>query len=111
MTAREFRALALAHPGAIESGHQGHADFRRGGRIFASLNSPDAGWAMVRLTPAQQSAVLKKATGAFRPANGAWGAQGYTLLFLADAEAELTSDALRLAAANAATGNPPPTRR
>lgn len=101
MTEQDFRALALAHPGAKEGGHQGHADFRLGGRVFASLNSPDVGWAMVKLTPAQQSVVLKKAGTAFRPANGSWGAQGYTLLFLADANAELARDALDLAAANA----------
>lgn len=112
MTRQEFRALALAPPGAVESEHQGHADFRLGGRIFASLDSPDVGWAMVKLTPAQQSAVLKNAAAAFRPANGSWGAQGCTLIFLADANADLVRNALNLAATNiTAAKKPRPPRR
>jgi hypothetical protein len=37
----EFRRLALAHPGAEERAHMGHPDFRVGGRLFATLGSPD----------------------------------------------------------------------
>lgn len=103
MTEPDFRALALARAGAVEKRHHGHADFRLSGRIFASLNSPDIGWAMVKLTPAQQAGVLEKASRAFRPANGSWGAQGYTLIFLADADAALTRETLDLAAANVTT--------
>lgn len=98
MTAADFRRLALALPGTIEGAHRGHADFRLGGRVIASLDSPDVGWAMVKLTPAQQSEVLRASASGFRPANGAWGAQGYTILFLADAQAEPVRAALALAA-------------
>jgi hypothetical protein len=99
MTEKEFRALALAHPGAIEKTHMNHPDFRFGGRVFASLGSPDVGWAMVKLTPAQQAAMIKRAPKSTRPANGAWGAQGCTSIFLADAAPE---DALRSAVDEAA---------
>ena len=37
MTANEFRSLALTLPGAVESAHMGHPDFRIDGRIFATL--------------------------------------------------------------------------
>ncbi|MBX3735113.1 MAG: MmcQ/YjbR family DNA-binding protein [Candidatus Didemnitutus sp.] len=59
MTAADFRRLVLALPGASEGAHCGHADFRLGGRVIASLESPDVGWAMVKLTPVQQAAVLR----------------------------------------------------
>ena len=36
MTANDFRDLALGFDGAEEGAHMGAADFRVGGRIFAS---------------------------------------------------------------------------
>ena len=73
MTANEFRKMALALPGAIESAHMNHPDFRVEGKIFASLGYPGAEWGMVKLTPAQQRAFMKKSSGAFRPCNGLSG--------------------------------------
>lgn len=103
MTAQEFRRLALAVPGAVENAHMNHPDFRLGGRVFASLNSPDIGWGMVKLMPAQQTAMLKRAPEAFRPANGAWGKQGCTSVFLADAKSADVAAALEFAAKNLAS--------
>jgi hypothetical protein len=37
MTADEFRRLALSFPEVVEGSHMGHADFRVGGKIFATL--------------------------------------------------------------------------
>ena len=37
MTGAEFRKLALALPEASEGAHVGHADFRVGGKIFATM--------------------------------------------------------------------------
>ena len=42
MTPAEFRSLALALPDTAEGSHRGHADFRRGRRIFATPGHPDA---------------------------------------------------------------------
>ena len=39
MTARDFRRIALSFDGAEEGSHMGAADFRVGGRIFATLAS------------------------------------------------------------------------
>jgi len=50
MSSDRFRRAALALPGAIEGSHQGHADFRVGKRIFATLGYPDEDWGMVKLT-------------------------------------------------------------
>jgi hypothetical protein len=45
MSWTRFRRAALALPGALEGAHQGHADFRAGKRIFATLGYPDDKWA------------------------------------------------------------------
>jgi hypothetical protein len=37
MTPADFRRIALALPEAVEASHFGKADFRVGGRIFATL--------------------------------------------------------------------------
>jgi hypothetical protein len=81
-TPEDFRRIALSFSGASEGAHMGHADFRAGGRIFASLGSPDEGWGMVSLMPEQQEDFIALAPDAFRPAAGAWGRQGSTLVRL-----------------------------
>jgi hypothetical protein len=42
----DFRRIALSLGGAEESSHMGHADFRVGGRIFATLASANQGTAI-----------------------------------------------------------------
>lgn len=100
MTAGEFRTLALSIPQAIESTHMNHPDFRLRGKVFASLDAPDIGWAMVKLTPDQQRAFLEKAPDAFRPCNGVPGQRGYTNLHLASATIKIVRSAVELAAQN-----------
>jgi hypothetical protein len=96
-TPDDFRRLALAFPGAEEGSHMGHADFRVGGRIFATLGSPDQRWGMASLVPEQQEDFLALAPDAFKPAAGAWGRHGSTLVRL-----EAVSEALLEAALSAA---------
>jgi hypothetical protein len=71
MTPEAFRSIALGLPGAVESAHVEHPDFRRNGRIFATLGYPDVGSGMVKLSPVQQRRFLKKAPNMFSAANGA----------------------------------------
>ena len=59
-----------------------HPDFRVGGKIFATLGAPDAGHGMVSLLPEQQELAIAAAPEAFRPAAGAWGRGGSTLIRL-----------------------------
>jgi hypothetical protein len=106
MTAREFRALALALPGAVESSHMSHPDFRVHGKIFATLGYPDDDWGMVKLTPEQQIAFIRKDSKAFALAAGAWGRQGSTKVHLASASAKSLRAALRAAWRNI----PPPAK-
>jgi hypothetical protein len=99
LTDEGFRRIALALPDAVEGEHMAHPDFRVHGRIFASL-TPERRLGMVKLTPAQQRAVLAGGD-TFFPAAGAWGRQGCTHVRLADADRAAVASALRLAWENA----------
>ena len=97
MSPDDFRSLAMALPGVIEAAHQGHADFRVRGKIFATLGYPDDDWGMVRLAPDEQAKRLKQAPTVFVPAKGTWGVQGSTLVKLQAATAEIAGAAVRAA--------------
>jgi hypothetical protein len=77
MIADDFRRIALTMPGAIESAHMGHPDFRANGRVFATLHSDDE-WGMVKLTPDEQQEFMRMHPRMFVPSSGAWGRQGCT---------------------------------
>lgn len=79
--AASFRATALALEGVEEGAHMGHADFRVGGRIFASLR-PEKGLGTVKLTPEDQALRREVEPQVFTPAAGAWGLQGWTQIAL-----------------------------
>jgi hypothetical protein len=101
MTADKFRSLALSLPEACESAHMGHPDFRVGGKIFATLG-PDEDWGMVKLTADEQASFLRAEPDAFRPASGAWGRRGSTIIQLRDAKAATVKQALIAAWRNTA---------
>jgi hypothetical protein len=100
MTTTEFQTAALKVPGAIESAHMHHPDFRVNGKIFASLGYPDDGWGMVKLTPTQQRAFMKQSPEMFAPCAGAWGKNGATSVHLASARKRILNKALRAASQN-----------
>jgi hypothetical protein len=104
MTPAQFRTLALGFPGASEGGHMGHADFRAGGKIFASLGYPDADWAMVKLSPEAQEMYVSVEPNVFTPVKGAWGRKGSTDVRLKAATKAKLEGALRAAWA-AASGS------
>ena len=82
MTADDFRQIALSLPEALESAHMDHPDFRVRGKIFATLGYPDQGWGMVKLTPEQQTSLVRAEPAVFAPAKGAWGRRGSTIVRL-----------------------------
>jgi hypothetical protein len=102
VSSNRFRLLALSLPGAIEGSHQGHADFRVGKRIFATLGYPDQEWGMVKLTPEQQSVLVEAEPDIFRPVPGGWGKQGSTNVRLAKADQTTLLSALTQAWTNLA---------
>ena len=100
MTADTFRKMALEYPGAVESSHMNHPDFRLDGKIFAALGSPDDGWGMVKLTPEQQQTFVRKAPEVFHPCKGAWGHGGMTNIHLAAATRKVIGPAMECAYEN-----------
>ena len=96
-SADDFRRIALSFPGTEERSHMAHPDFRVGGRIFATLGSPNADWGMANLMPEQQEDFIQLAPAAFKPAAGAWGRGGSTLINLAAVPDDLLEAALAAA--------------
>lgn len=96
MTADEFRELLLALPGVEERAHMGHPDFRVNGRIFASLQTDDV-TAMVKVEPGEQAELLRDLPKVFRPAAGAWGRQGCTLVHLPAATKRVLRSSVQMA--------------
>lgn len=97
MTAHQFRRMARSLPEVEERTHMDHPDFRVGGRIFATLGYPDKGWGMVKLSPEDQRAFVEANPAAFKPANGAWGRQGSTLVCLEAADGDTVYETLATA--------------
>lgn len=97
MSPDRFRRLALALPDSVEGAHQGHPDFRVGGKIFATIG-PDATWGMVKLPSEVQDALVKDASGAFSSFPGAWGKYGATKVVFDQAISEEQVEGALLAA-------------
>jgi hypothetical protein len=92
-----FAASLLAFPGAVESSHMGHPDFRVQGKIFARLRYPDESWGMVKLSPDEQQTFIEAQPEVFLPVKGAWGGQGSTNVRLEAVDASALSHALGIA--------------
>src|SRR5271165_2574054 len=94
MTADDFRRLALSLEGAEEGSHMGAADFRVGGRIFATLAAVALGYGNLMVSPEQQAAFVAEQPGVFLPVAGGWGRNGATHVRLAAANEDLLKGAL-----------------
>src|SRR5436189_6342415 len=97
MDAADFRRIALSLEGAEEGSHMGAADFRVGGRIFATLASVHQGYGNLMLTPEQQAAFVEELPEIFVPIAGGWGRMGMTHVRLAAASEDVLTGALRAA--------------
>jgi hypothetical protein len=97
MTVADFRRIALSFEGAEESSHMGAADFRVGGRIFATLASQSQGYGNLMLTPEMQAIFVAEQPEIFLPVHGGWGRMGITHIVLARANEDLLTGALHSA--------------
>jgi len=97
MTAADFRRIALSLEGAEEGSHMGAADFRVGGRIFATLASQKQGYGNLVLTPEIQADFAQEQPEVFLPIAGGWGRMGMTHIRLAQANQDVLAGALRAA--------------
>jgi hypothetical protein len=97
MTAKDFRRLALMLEAAQEGSHMGAADFRVGGRIFATLAHQDEGYGNLMLSVEQQAGFVEEQPEVFVPVAGGWGRMGATHIRLAAASEDVVAGALRTA--------------
>jgi hypothetical protein len=89
-----FRGIACGLPGAEESAHMGHPDFRVGGRIFATLSGESHGRGVLKLTVEQQASFVAELPEVFEPVQGGWGRMGMTYILLDRADEETMRGAL-----------------
>jgi hypothetical protein len=97
MTPNQFRKAVLGFPEAMEGSHHGHADFRVGGKIFATLGYPDDKSAVVMLGPEDQKFFVRQFGEMFTPVAGAWGKSGSTQIDLPGARMSQVRAALQIA--------------
>jgi hypothetical protein len=77
LTAAEFRRIALSMPEATEGSHFGSADFRVGGKIFATLALEKEGYGVLLLTPEEQAGMVADEPTIFSPVPGGLGPQRF----------------------------------
>ena len=94
MTPSDFRRIALSLEGAEEGSHMGAADFRVGGRIFATLASVKEGYGNLMITPELQAEFIAERPDLFLPVHGGWGRNGVTHIRLALADEDTLHGAL-----------------
>jgi hypothetical protein len=75
----------------------GAADFRVGGRIFATLASQDQGYGNLMLTTEAQEQFVAEAPNVFLAIPGGWGRMGATHIRLSQASKDLLTGALQTA--------------
>ncbi len=97
MTADDFRRIALSFSGAEESSHMGAADFRVGGRIFATLAHEREGYGNLMLDAEHQQSFVSEAPELFVPVAGGWGRMGATHIRLEVAAEKTLRGALQAA--------------
>jgi hypothetical protein len=100
VTAGDFRRIALTLPDVTEGSHFHVADFRIGGKIFATLAYEKDGCGVLLLTPEQQTGFLEDAPETFLPVPNKWGEKGATLVRLTKVKRDVLAGALRLAWSN-----------
>jgi hypothetical protein len=96
MTPEAFRTLALSFPRAQERPILGSQEFRIKDKVFATLGWPQAGWAVIKLTPADQTRFLTGGEG-LSPEPGGRGKRGVTRVRLAAVDADRLTPVLKAA--------------
>jgi hypothetical protein len=97
VTAKDYRRIALSLPGATEGSHQGHPDFRVGGKIFCTLAFEKEGFGVLKLSLEEQAGLVEDAPEVFSPVPGGWGRMGMTRVKLNTVSADVLEGALKMA--------------
>ncbi len=105
-TSEDFRRLALSFPRAIEKPILGSQEFRVRDRAFATLGWPEPGWAVVRLTPADQVRFMGQSK-ALSPEPGGRGRRGVTRVRLTGLDETLLTAVMKAAWQAVSDATPP----
>jgi hypothetical protein len=105
MRVSDFRRLALSLPETVEGSHFGNADFRVGGKIFATLSLAKQGYGVLLLTPEQQQGMVEDEPEIFSAIPNGWGRNGATRVALAKVSSDILKAALQTAWQRRATKN------
>ena len=97
VSSADFRRIALSLPEAVEGSHFGQADFRVGGKIFATLALESEGYGVLLLTADQQAGMVEDEPEIFSPVPGGWGRKGSTRVHLAKVAPDILEGSLRTA--------------
>src|SRR6266403_5015437 len=92
-----FGGLRLAWKERKRARIMGAADFRVGGRIFATLASEKQGYGNLMLTLERQKAFVDELPEVFLPIAGGWGRMGMTHIRMAAAKEDVMTGALQTA--------------
>jgi hypothetical protein len=88
MTNAQLRRLVLGHAGVVESQHQGHPDFRVGGKIVVNLDET-ARTMTVKLPLDQQALLVSVLPEHTVSLPGGWAKHGWTTFSLERAPTQL----------------------
>ena len=103
MTVAGFRKAALSLPETAEGAHFGNADFRMGGKIFATLAHEKLGYGNLVLKPEQQAGLCADAPDVFLPVAGGWGRLGATHVRLSKVKKDVLAGLVQIAWRNKAS--------
>lgn len=106
MKPADFRRIALSLSEVEEGSHFGNADFRVGGKIFATLSLEREGYGVLLLSPEEQAGMVEDAPEVFSPVPGGWGKNGSTRVLLSKVQPDVLEGALRMAWQRRRTKNP-----
>jgi hypothetical protein len=102
MTPDAFLAIALALPDTSLGRHQGGADLRVAGKIFASPADRPGGTAVVKLTLDQRDLLCAAEPTVFHPVEGMGASRGWTRMVVANTDEATARSALWMAWRNVA---------
>jgi hypothetical protein len=96
MTPDALRTLVLRFEGVREQTTFGVHEFRLKDRAFITLGSPEAGWAMIKLSANDQARFVAR-SNALSPEPGGRGARGATRVRLVELTEDVASAVLKAA--------------
>jgi hypothetical protein len=102
MTPDDFLGIAVALPETSLGRHQGGADTRVRGKIFASPADRPGGTAVIKLTPDQRELLCAAEPEIFHPVQGMGASRGWTRIVVANSDEATARSALWMAWGNVA---------